>query len=231
MGARRAGGRVGRHARRARAHGTRARARWRRAEGDAAAVPLRRGRPARVGHAVLAVDPSRRLDRADAFPAGPSQRARPRQRDGARAGHQRGVLAHAGARAEASVPLSRAGLRPATRDGRDGRCPAPDGTARGARTRAGAGVPVHVRDAGAGVAGIFRDSRHNHEAREGARFVVSLRAIVPSCRDRVRSYSPASNALAAGAAIKSNSGCPSSARVAKVRAVALSPRAAAIAAA
>ena len=44
-------------------------------------------------------------------------------------------------------------------------------------------------------------------------------------------FSVASNVFAAGAAIRSNAGWPSSARLAKVRAVVVSPRAAAMAAA
>ena len=153
LGARRAGSRVRGHTRRAGADGARARARRRRTEGDAAAISTRRRRSARVRQQYWPW-----IHRADWVALMRFLLDRPtlqgaRQRDRTGAGDQRGVLPDAGARAPAPVPVSRAGLRPATRDGRDGRRAAAQGTARRAGTRAGDGVQVRVRDAGAGASG------------------------------------------------------------------------------
>ena len=103
------------------------------------------------------------------------------------------------------------------------------------------GFRFEVRDAGAGVAGDLPDAVGAHcVCLAGFRMVGRGHLAGPpagSARGAhawpydAAAVNSASSALAAGAAIKSNSGCPSSARAAKVRAVALSPRAAAIAAA
>ena len=111
------------------------------------------GGPLGAGTQYLAVDPSRRLDRADAFPAGPSQCAWPGERDGAR--FRSPTKSSRGPWHACSGVRASSARRPSSFVSRWARWPSapPHGTARGARPRARAGVPVPGRDAGAGVAG------------------------------------------------------------------------------
>ena len=118
-------------------HPDRARAREgrRRAAADAAAVQVRRRRTGRIGPSVLAVDSSRRLDRARALGDPHTGGGRAAERDRAEPGDQRRV--RAGARPRDAPPRVHAGarLRAAADAGRDGGCAAAVGPAR--RPRAG----------------------------------------------------------------------------------------------
>src|ERR687898_400595 len=119
---------------------------------DAAAVPPWPWRTVRQWPPVHVVDSPAGLDRPRAM-AADQRRARSDQRDRPRAGNQRGVRGHPWAGAAPPPPAASAGLRPAPRARRDGRCRAAGWPARRACLRTSARLPIRLAGARGRAAG------------------------------------------------------------------------------